>query len=164
MKNVNIAKLVNDKVKYLKKDKLYDYSVFENIPEEKRAVFRKAMSRLAEDGSIVKVGSKKFYKRAERLVRENHVKIKLNPYDKKLLRSKVISAKYLKSKLHKIFYWSNPNGMIPIDNVIHKILESESISSLDFARFNFGDDRVIEVFMNNFNIHEKPMMRNILNV
>ncbi len=164
--NINISKLVNDKIKYLKKDKVYDYSVFKNIPEEKRATFRKAMSRLAKDGEIIKIAPKKFYRRGKRdvLAEDNCLRINADPYNKKLLRSKVISAKYLKSKLHKNLFWSNPNGMIPIETVLYKILDGGSLSDLDFARFNFGDQKVIEVFMNNFDINEKPMIRDILNV
>ncbi len=166
MRNINIAKHVSSKVQELQNDTLYDYAVFEDIPEEKRQVFRKAMSRLAEDGSIVKVGSKKFYKRGYREHKAdiNHFKIKADPYLRKLLRAKAISATYLKAKLHKNLFWSNPNGMIPIENVISKIISEGSLSDLDFARFNFGDDRVIEVFLKYFNIEEKPMIRKLLNV
>ena len=164
--NVNISKLVSNKVKHLKKDKLYDYSVFKNIPEDKRDVFRKAMSRLAQDGTIIKVGSKKFYRQGERdnKSEKKHLKIKANPYNKKLLRCKVLSAKYLKQRLHRDLFWSNPNGTIPVENVLYKIIDGGSLSDLDFARFNFGDEKVIEVFLRNFNINEKTMIRNILNV
>lgn len=167
MKNkINISKLVNDKVKYLKKDKLYNYSVFKNIPEEKRAAFRKAISRLAEEGIIVKVGSKKFYRRGDRehFLSKSPLRIKAQPFDKKDLRRKGLSAKYLKSKLSANFFWSNPNGVIAKENIIYKILDNQSLSDLDFARFNFGDEKVIEIFMENFNINDKPMIRNILNV
>ncbi len=163
---INVSQTVSDKVKYLKKDKLYNYAMFDDILDDDREAFRKAMSRLSYNGVIVKVGAKKFYKRGERdnSAKLNHVKIKADPYDKKLLRSKMISAKYLKSKLHKNLFWSNSNGMISIENVISKIISDGSFSDLDFARFNFGDDKVIEVFMKNFNINENLMIRNLLNV
>ena len=54
--------------------------------------------------------------------------------------------------------------MISVENVICKIISDGSLSDLDFARFNFGDDKVIEVFMKKFNINENPMVRNLLNV
>jgi hypothetical protein len=165
-KKINISKIVSDKVKYLHKDKLYNYSMFDNISDNNREAFRKAMSRLAGDGIIVKVGSKKFYKRGERRreVLKNPIRIKAQPQDRKLLRRRGISAKLLKSKLSSNLFWSNPNGNIPIDNVITAIINQEAISDLDFVRFNFGDDRVIEVFLENFNINEKPMIRDVLHV
>lgn len=167
MKNkINVSKTISDKVKHLHKDKLYSYAIFDDLAENSREAFRKVMSRLAKEGVIVKVGPKKFYRRGERstLVKSDHLKIKVDPYDKKLLRSRGVSAKYLKSKLHRNFFWSNANGMIPVENVISKIIAEGSLSDLDFARFNFGDDRVIEVFMNHFDIDEHAMIRNLLNV
>jgi len=82
------------------------------------------MSRLADDGVIVKLGSKKFYKRGQRRVEvlKNPIRIKAQPQDRKLLRRRGISAKLLKSKLSSNLFWSNPNGNIPIDNVIVSII------------------------------------------
>ena len=165
-KKINISKIVSDKVKYLHKDKLYNYSIFKDISDNNREAFRKAMSRLFNDGSIVKVGSKKFYKRGERRreVLNNPIRIKAQPQDRKLLRRRGIPSKLLKSKLSSNLFWSNPNGAIPVDNVISAIINKEAISDLDFVRFNFGDDRVIEVFLENFDINEKPLVRDILHV
>ncbi len=167
MKNkINISKIVSDKVKYLHNDKLYNYSIFDNISDNNREAFRKAMSRLADDGVIVKLGSKKFYKRGQRraAVSKNQIRIKAQPQDRKLLRRRGISSKLLKSKLSSNLFWSNPNGNIPVDNVISAIINKEAISDLDFVRFNFGDNKVIEVFLQNFNINEKPLIRDILHV
>jgi len=167
MKNkINISKIVSDKVKYLKKDKLYSYAMFDSISDDNREAFRKAMSRLAANDIIVKVGSKKFYKRGERSVKasKNPIRIKAQPQDRKLLRRRGIAAKFLKAKLSSNLFWSNPNGNISVNNVISAIIDKEAISDLDFVRFNFGDDRVIEVFLQNFNINDKPMIRDILHV
>jgi len=165
-KKINISKIVSNKVKHLRKDKLYNYSIFNDIPDNNREAFRKAMSRLGDEGIIVKVGSKKFYKRGERRreVLKSPIRIKAQPQDKRLLRRGAISAKLLKSKLSSNLFWSNPDGNIPVDNVIAAIINKEAISDLDFVRFNFGDDRVIKVFLENFNINDKPMVRDILNV
>ncbi len=165
-KQINISKYVSHIIMNLKKDKLYDYSVFKNIPEDKRVAFRKAISRIADKGVIVKVGSKKFYRRGyrESFVSKNPLRIKAQPFDRRDLRRKGISAQYLKSRLSANLFWSNPNGMIPKERIIYKILDNQSLSDLDFARFNFGDEKVIEIFMENFDINEKPMMRDILNV
>ena len=167
MKNkINISKIVNDKVKHLHKDKLYDYSIFDNISDNNREAFRKAMSRLADNCIIVKIGSKKFYKRGHRNIEvsKNPVRVKAQPQDRRLLRRRGIPSKLLKAKLSSNLFWSNPNGSIPVDNVISAIINKEAISDLDFVRFNFGDDRVIEVFLENFNINEKPIIRDILHV
>lgn len=167
MKNkINISKIVSDKIKYLKKDKLYNYSMFDSISDDNREAFRKAVSRLANNGVIVKVGSKKFYKRGYRSVEvpKKPIRIKAQPQDKKILRRRGIPSKLLKAKLSSNLFWSNPNGDIPISNVISALIDKEAISDLDFVRFNFGDDKVIEVFLQNFNINEKPMIRDILHV
>jgi hypothetical protein len=163
---INISKIVSNKIKYLKKDKLFSYSIFDDIPKDSRQAFRKAMSHLADNNIIVKVGSKKFYKRGQRSVEvpKNPIRIKAQPLDRKILRRRGIPAKNLKSKLSSNLFWSNPNGSVPVDNVISAIINKEAISDLDFVRFNFGDDRVIEVFLQNFNINEKPMIRDILHV
>ena len=165
-KSINISKMVSNKIKYLHKDKLYNYSIFKDISESNREAFRKAMSRLFKEGVIVKVGSKKFYKRGKRdhKLPKNPIRIKAQPQDKKLLRRRNISAKLLKSKLSSNLFWSNPNGSIPVDNVIVAIIKKEAISDLDFVRFNFGDERVIEVFLKNFNVNDKPIIRDILHV
>lgn len=167
MKNkLNISRIVSDKIKHLQEDKLYDYSIFNNIPADKHEAFRKAISRLASAGVIVKVGNKKFYKRGERgaEVSKEPIRIKAQPQDKKLLRRRNIPSRFLKAKLSSNLFWSNPNGNIPVNNVISAIIENEAISDLDFVRFNFGDDRVIEVFLQNFNINKKPIIRDILHV
>lgn len=165
-KKKNISKFVSDKVKYLHKDKLYNYSIFKDISDNNSQAFRKAISRLFNDGIIVKVGSKKFYKRGERKspIPKNPIRIKAQPQDKRLLRRRGIASQFLKSKLSSNLFWSNPNGNIPVDNVISAIINKEAISDLDFVRFNFGDDKVIEVFLENFNINDKPMIRDILHV
>ena len=54
---------IKNKLRRLRKDKLYDYSVFGPINNEKKAVLRTAISRLAKEGVIVKVGNGKFYKK-----------------------------------------------------------------------------------------------------
>lgn len=161
----NISKIVSDKVKYLHKDKLYNYSIFDFISDNKEA-FKQAISRLADKNIIVKVGSKKFYKRGYRSteILKKSIRIKAQPEDKRILRRRVISSKLLKSKLSSNLFWSNPKGSIPVDNVICSIINNESISDLDFVRFNFGDNKVIEVFLENFNVNEKPIIRDILHV
>jgi len=85
MKNkINISKIVSDKVKFLHNDKLYDYSILDDISNNNREAFRKAMSCLADNGIIVKLGSKKFYKRGyrEKEFSKNPVRIKAQPEDR----------------------------------------------------------------------------------
>jgi len=167
MKNkINISKMVSDKVKHLHRDKLYTYSVFENIPDKNRGAFRKAMSHIAKDGVIVKLSRGKFYKRGYRKeeVPKNIIRIKAMKENRKALRRKTIPAKLLRSILSSNLFWSNPTGNIPIDNVISALIKAEAISDLDFVRFNYGDNRVIEVFLKNFKVNDNPMIRNILHV
>lgn len=165
-KEKNISQIVRNKIKHLRKDKLYDYSIFENIVKENSEAFRKSISRLALDGEIIKVGNKKFYKQGDREYKGiiNHARIKPMEISKKNIRKQYIPSKLLKSRLSSNLFWSNPNGKIPVDNVIYSLIKNDAISDLDFVRFNYGDERVIKVFMEKFNINDKPMIRDILNV
>lgn len=168
MKNnhkINISEHIKKRLKYLRKDQLYDYSLFNSICDENPIAFRKAMSRFAKEGMIVKVGNGKFYKRGERdssIVFEESLKIKARK--DAWLRKGSVSSIYLKSALSSNLFWSNPKGNISIEAIIVAIIENNALSDLDFARFSFGDNRVIEVFLKNFNIHKYPMIRDLLYV
>jgi hypothetical protein len=162
---INIHEYIKKKLKYLRKDSLYDYSFFSSILNENPIAFRKAISRLAKEGVIVKLGNGKFYKRGERassMVFDNALDIKARK--KAWLRKGSVPSVYLKSALSFNFFWSNPKGHISIDTIIVAIIENNALSDLDFARFSFGDKRVVEIFLKNFNIHSRPMIRDLLYV
>jgi len=166
MKNndkIDIISIVKKKLRRLKKDSLYNYSIFD-IPSQKRVAFRKAISRLSQDGTIVKVGNGKFYKRGEREVEIPQEPLRIKARKKEWLKKGSVPSSYLKSALSANLFWSNPKGNISIENVISAIIENNALSDLDFARFAFGDNRVIEVFLKNFNIHSRPIIRDILYV
>jgi hypothetical protein len=44
---INISNEIKKKLKYLRKDKLYNYSLFGELLDENAIAFRKAISRLA---------------------------------------------------------------------------------------------------------------------
>lgn len=159
----NISSHIKNKLRRLKKDKLYDYSVFEPIPKEKRIAFRKAISRLAKDGVIIKVGNGKFYKRGFRNVVLNDV-VHIKPRQKEWLKAGKVPVSKMKHSLSSNLFWSNPKGKVPVENIIASVIERESISDLDFIRFSFGDDKVKEVFLKHYDVNSKPMIRDILNV
>lgn len=161
---MNISNEIKKKLKYLRKDKLYDYSLFSHIIEENPIAFRKAISRLSKEGLLVKVGNGKFYKRGERegVFSEEPLRIKARKVS--WLKRGFVSVSYLKSALSSNLFWSNPKGSIAIENIIIAIIENNALSDLDFARFSFGDNKVIEVFFKHFNIHSRPLIRDVLYV
>jgi len=166
MKNndkIDIMSIVKKKLRRLRKDSIYDYSIFD-IPSQKRVAFRKAISRLSQDGTIVKVGNGKFYKRGEREVEIPQEPLRIKARKKEWLKKGSVPSRYLKSALSANLFWSNPKGNISIEGIISAIIENNALSDLDFARFSFGDNRVIEVFLKNFNIHSRPIIRDILYV
>ena len=159
----NISSYIKDKLRRLHKDKLYDYSVFEPIAEENKIAFRKAVSRLAKDGVIVKVGNGKFYKRGYRPFPKKEM-LHIKPRRREWLKSGKVPVDILKFRLSRNLFWSKPKGKVPVENVIVAVIEKGALDDLDFIRFSFGDDKVKEVFLKYFDIHSKPMVRDLLNV
>ena len=159
----NISSHIKNKLRRLRKDKLYDYSVLEPIPKDKKVAFRKAISRLAKEGVIVKVGNGKFYKRGERssIPKES---IRIDARRKEWLKAGKVPVENLKYRLSRNLFWSNPKGKVPVENVIAAVIEKGALDDLDFIRFSFGDNKVKEVFLKHFDIHSKPMVRDILGV
>ena len=147
---INISSEIKKKLKYLRKDKLYDYSLFEELVDENAIAFRKAISRLSKEGMLVKVGNGKFYKRGDReeILIEEPLRIKARKVS--WLKRGSVSVSYLKSVLSSNLFWSNPKGSIGVENIIIAIIENNALSDLDFARFSFGDNKVIEVFLKHF--------------
>ena len=161
---ISISRQVKEKLRRLKKDSLYDYSLFDNILISNPIAFRKAISRLAKESVIIKVGNGKFYKRGDRDVSIEIAPLRIQPRKSKWLKKGSVSAKDIKPLLSSNLFWSNPNGEIPIENLISAIIKNNALSDLDFARFSFGDNKVIEVFLKNFNIHSRPIIRDTLYV
>ena len=161
---INISNEIKKKLKHLRKDKLYDYSIFESLINNNPRAFRKAISRVAKSGLIIKIGNGKFYKRGERFSDIDKEPLRIQARKKGWLKRGTVSSKYLKSALSSNLFWSNPKGSISIENIIVSIIENNALSDLDFARFSFGDSKVIEVFLKYFNIHSRPMIRDILYV
>ena len=151
------------KFRRLRKDKLYDYSVFGPIPQDKKEDFRKAISRLAKEGAIVKVGNGKFYKKGERSAQSNEI-VQIKPRRKAWLKRGYVPVSELKYRLSSNLFWSNPRGNIPVENVIASVIQKGALDDLDVIRFSFGDNKVKEVFLRHFDIHSKPMIRDILDV
>jgi hypothetical protein len=160
---LNISNHIKNKLRRLRKDKLYDYSIFEPIPQDKKTAFRQAISRLAKDGRIVKVGNGKFYKKGQRKAISKEI-VHIKPHRKEWLKRGYVPVAELKYKLSSNLFWSNPKGNVPIENVIVSIIKKEALDDLDFIRFSFGDNKVKEVFLKHFDIHSKPMVRDILDV
>ena len=154
---------IKHKLRRLRKDKLYDYSVFEPIPQGKKEAFRKAISRFAKEGAIVKVGNGKFYKKGERPAQSNEI-LQIKPRRKEWLKRGYAPISELKYRLSSNLFWSNPKGNIPVENVIVSVIQKGALDDLDVIRFSFGDNKVKEVFLKHFDIHSKPMIRDILDV
>ena len=159
----NISRHIKNKLRRLRKDKLYDYSVFEPFPKDKKVAFRQAISRLAKDGVIVKVGNGKFYKKGRR---ENEAQemVHIKPGRKEWLKRGVAPINAIKNRLSSNLFWSNPKGNVPVENIIASVIQKGALDDLDFIRFSFGDDKVKEVFFKHFDIHSKPIIRDVLGV
>ena len=159
----NISSHIKNKLRRLRKDKLYDYSVFEPIPQDKKAAFRKTISRLAKEGVIVKVGNGKFYKKGERSSIPKEP-IQIDARRKEWLKRGYVPVENIKYRVSSNLFWSNPKGNVPVENIIASIINKGALDDLDFIRFSFGDNKVKEVFLKHFDIHSKPMVRDILGV
>jgi len=161
---INISNDIKKKLKNLRKDKLYDYSVFGLMVSEDAIAFRKAISRLAKEGKVVKVGNGKFYKRGDRSRAIYNEPLRIKARKRGWLKRGSVPSVYLKSALSSNLFWSNPKGSVSIESVIVAIIENNALSDLDFVRFSFGDNKVIELFFKHFNIHSRPLIRDILDV
>ena len=164
LNKINISNEIKKKLKYLRKDKLYDYSLFASMVEDNPIAFRKAISRLAKEGLLIKVGNGKFYKRGERKGAFSKIPLRIKARKASWLKRGSVSVSHLKSSLSANLFWSNPKGSISIEAIIVAIIENNALSDLDFARFSFGDNKVIEVFFKHFNIHSRPLIRDVLYV
>ncbi len=160
---LSISSLIKNKLRRLRKDKLYDYSVFEPFPEDKKVAFRQAISRLAKEGVIVKVGNGKFYKRGDRESMPNEI-VHIKPRRKEWIKRGYAPINAIKNRLSSNLFWSNPKGNVPVENIIASVIKKGALDDLDFIRFSFGDDKVKEVFLKHFDIHSKPMVRDVLGV
>ncbi len=159
----NVSSYVKNRLKQLQEDKLYDYSVFDQIPKEKKAVFRQIISRLAKDGLIIKLGNGKFYKKGYRKAVSKEI-VHIKPHRKEWLKMGKVPVNILKHRLSRNLFWSNPKGKVDVENVIVAVIEKGSLDDLDFIRFSFGDNKVREVFLRYFDINSKPIVRDILSV
>ena len=161
MKVVNknsVSLAVSLKIKHLRFDKLYDYGIFNNI--ENRDALKNAISRCKKDERIVKVGRAKFYKQGKRdeIFEGNLVKAR----DRDILkRGKVRVDHY---KFSKGLFWSNPHGVLPIENIVVKVLASESFSDISILRHSLGDNKIKEIFIEHFKINDHEVIRDYLNV
>ncbi len=159
----NVSSYVKNRLKQLQEDKLYDYSVFDQIPKEKKVAFRQIISRLAKDGLIVKLGNGKFYKKGYRKAVSKEI-VHIKPHRKEWLKMGKVPVNILKHRLSRNLFWSNPKGKVDVENVIVAVIEKGSLDDLDFIRFSFGDNKVREVFLRYFDINSKPIVRDILSV
>jgi hypothetical protein len=131
MKNMNTLSLLSDfeetlkKIKKLKKDTIYTYSIF-NVPSDKLRVY---ISRLADRGVIVKVSSGRFYKP------NNMVAIKRST------KSFILNKKLFRNDL----FWSVRDGFeIETDTLLKSYLQNYSQDDLMGLYSLFGYTRLIE--------------------
>ena len=96
----SISNRVRNKLKRLHRDKLYDYSIFGDIAKEDKPAFRKAISRLAKDGFMVKVGNGKFYRRGDRPYKSKE-SIQINARRKEWLKAGKVPVNVLKYRLSR---------------------------------------------------------------
>jgi len=154
----SVSSAVLSKVKHLRYDKIYDYGVFENI--QNKDALKNAIARLFKDEIIVKVGRAKFYKKGKR-----EVSYRSQPFIGK--DSEILKRGYAKVdsfRFSQPMFWSNPHGSLPIENIISKVILSGNFIDIDIVRRRVGDNRVKEVFLNNFDIDKYDLIRDYLDV
>jgi len=83
------------------------------------------------------------------------------PHEPQAIKRGSISAKRL--ILSKNIFYSNKNGQIPINNIIVSVIKDGSINDIDAIRYKFGDNKVIEVLLEEFDVNQ-PKINRICNV
>jgi len=78
-------------------------------------------------------------------------------HEQQAIKRGSISPKKL--KLSKNIFYSNKNGQIPINNIIVSVIKDGSMNDIDAIRYKFGDNKVIEVLLEEFNIEESKISR-----
>ena len=78
-------------------------------------------------------------------------------HEKQAMKRGSISAKKL--KLSKNIFYSNKSGQIPINNIIASVIKEGSMSDIDAIRYKFGDNKVIEILLGEFDMQESKIKR-----
>lgn len=113
---------------------------------------RSSLSRSKAD--IVKLGKGKFY-----VSNQNRSMVYIHRAAHDKISIKRGSAKASSIHASKNLFWSNPNGYIPIKNIIASVIKNGSIDDINSIIYRFGEHRVIEVLLNNFDMNEPKMKR-----
>ena len=79
------------------------------------------------------------------------------PHEQQAIKRGSISAKKL--ILSKNIFYSNKNGQIPVNNIIVSVIKDGSMNDIDAIRYKFGDNKVIEVLLEEFDVHESKISR-----
>lgn len=79
------------------------------------------------------------------------------PHELQAMKRGSISAKKL--ILSKNIFYSNKNGQIPINNIIVSVIKDGSMNDIDAIRYKFGDNKVIEVLLEEFDVKESKISR-----
>ncbi|MDD5211920.1 MAG: hypothetical protein PHV62_05855 [Sulfuricurvum sp.] len=109
------------------------------------------------NNNIVKLGKGKFYVDPKG---DGDRKKFLHPHGHDKVALKRGSVKAGSVHVSKSIFWSNSNGYIPVPNVIASVIENGSMDDINSLRYRFGDFKVIEVLLNNFDL-EKPKYKRI---
>lgn len=108
--------------------------------------------------NVVKLGKGKFY--VDPKAKDGDSKKFLHPHGHDKVALKRGSVKAGSIHASKNIFWSNANGYIPVQNVIASVIENGSMDDINSIRYRFGDFKVIEVLLNNFDI-EAPKYKRI---
>ena len=136
--------MLKDKLKALKKYKIYDYEIFIDVLEKKRAESK--ISKASKKGLLVKIGKGKFYISNNKEERQR--RFKNNPIDRSALRYNcIVPSKY---EIFKKLFWSNQNKSINLDQYISRVLSEDLPMYIPYLSRFFGDRKVVEVYLNNF--------------
>ncbi len=147
----NKQHLVDNILQNLHSHKLYSYK--ELGLDSSDASVRSAISR--SKGKIRLLSRGKFIVPSSHARERN--RLFENAHELQAMKRGSISAK--KFHLSKNIFYSNKSGQIPINNIIASIIKDGSMSDIDAVRYKFGDNKVIEVLLEEFDIKESKISR-----
>lgn len=105
-------------------------------------------------GNIIKLGKGKFYVGSKS---GSRIPVHSVAHDKISLKRGSVKA----SSIHasKNLFWSNQSGYIPIKNVIASVIQNGSMDDINNLVYRFGQQKVIEILLNNFDVNEPKIKR-----
>ena len=147
-----IQRRLDQQLNSLESYRVYDYSDL-NLDSSDPSI-RSALSRRKD--KIRKLGKGRFYI-SENKSSSKQQKLYRVAHDKISMKRGSVAVKSL--RLSRNLFWSNPDGYVPVGNLIAAVIEKGSSDDIDSIRYRYGDNKVIEVLLKHFNLNEPKYKR-----